>query len=48
MCPYGQGMIFEKFSHELIAGAGTETEVKFLRGLEVPDSDQGVETVVFG
>jgi hypothetical protein len=41
-------MIFETDSHELIAGAGTETEVNFLRGLEVPDSDRGVETVIFG
>jgi hypothetical protein len=41
-------MIFEKFSHELIAGVGMKIEVKFLRGLEVPDSDRGMETIVFG
>jgi hypothetical protein len=41
-------MIFEKFSHELIAGASMETEVKFLRGMEVPDSYRGMETIGFG
>jgi hypothetical protein len=51
-------MIFEKFFHELIVAVGMETETNFLRGMEtktnflrgmeVPDSERGMETVVFG
>jgi hypothetical protein len=33
------GMIFEKGYSEFIAGAGTKTETRFLKGLEVPESD---------
>lgn len=27
---------------------GMETETNFLKGIEVPDSDRGMETVIFG
>jgi hypothetical protein len=38
----------EEFSHEFIVGAGMETETNFLMGLKVPNSDRGMETVIFG
>jgi hypothetical protein len=40
-------MIFKKFFDELIASVGMEIEMNFLRGLEVPDSDRGMEIVIF-
>jgi hypothetical protein len=42
------GMEIEKFPMNLIAGAGTKTKTNFLKGLKVPDSDRGMETVIFG
>jgi hypothetical protein len=39
---------FETNSHELIVDVGTKIKVNFLRGLEVPDSDRGMETIIFG
>jgi hypothetical protein len=46
--PYKWGTENEMFSHEFTAGVGTKIETKFLMGLKVPDSYQGMETVVFG
>jgi hypothetical protein len=45
---YGQGTKNREIPMNLIAGAGTKTETNFLKGLKVPDSDRGVETVIFG
>jgi hypothetical protein len=42
------GMENDKFPMNFIAGACTKIETNFLKGLKVPDSDRGVETVVFG
>jgi hypothetical protein len=39
-------MNFKKIFQSLVAGGGMKTEVRFFLGPKVPNSDQGVETVI--
>jgi hypothetical protein len=41
-------MDFDAGTQSLMQVVGKKTETRFLLGLEVPDSDQSMETVIFG